>query len=99
MDVRGRNHRGITVMPNDPPCNIVLLNDDETPMDFVVAALQDFLDLDLHNATKLMLRVHHEGMAVCGIYERAEAERKVSDILAFAAKHGHPLKCILEEAN
>jgi ATP-dependent Clp protease adaptor protein ClpS len=86
-------------MPNSPLCNVVLLNDDETPMDFVVTVLQDFLGLDLHDATKLMLRVHHEGKAICGTYERAEAERNASDILAFAGKHGHPLKCVLEAAN
>ena len=86
-------------MPNSPVCNILLLNDDETPMDFVVWVLQYFFDLDIHEATKLMLRIHHEGKAVCGSCEREEAERRVSNILAFAAKHGHPLKCILEEAN
>jgi len=86
-------------MPDGSLCNVVLLNDDDTPMDFVVAVLQDFFDLDLHEATKLMLRIHHEGNAVCSTCEREEAERRVSNILAFAAKHGHPLACILQEAN
>ena len=86
-------------MPNSPVCNILLLNDDKTPMDFVVWVLQYFFDLDLDHARKFMLRVHHEGKAICGSCERAEAETRVSNILAFAAKHGHPLKCILEEAN
>ena len=86
-------------MPNSPVCNILLLNDDETPMDFVVWMLQYFFDLNFDDACKLMLRVHHEGKAICGSCEREEAERRVSNILAFAAKHGHPLKCILEEAN
>jgi ATP-dependent Clp protease adaptor protein ClpS len=86
-------------MPNSPVCNILLLNDDETPMDFVVWMLQYFFDLNFDEANKLMLRVHHEGKVVCGTCERDEAERRVSNILAFAAKHGHPLKCILEEAN
>jgi ATP-dependent Clp protease adaptor protein ClpS len=50
----------------EPFCNILLLNDDETPMDFVVTVLQDFFDLDFDEANKLMLRVHHEGKVVCG---------------------------------
>ena len=86
-------------MPGSLVCNILLLNDDETPMDFVVWVLRYFFDLDFEEAKKLMLRVHHEGKVVCGTCERDEAERRVSNILAFAAKHGHPLKCILEEAN
>jgi ATP-dependent Clp protease adaptor protein ClpS len=86
-------------MPNSSLCNILLLNDDKTPMDFVVQVLQDYFDLNFDDACKLMLRVHNEGKAVCGSCERAEAEKRVSNILAFAAKHGHPLKCILEEAS
>jgi ATP-dependent Clp protease adaptor protein ClpS len=86
-------------MPNSAVCNILLLNDDETPMDFVVWVLQYFFDLNFDEANKLMLRIHHEGKAVCGTCERDEAERRVSNILAFASKHGHPLKCILEEAS
>jgi ATP-dependent Clp protease adaptor protein ClpS len=86
-------------MPNSSVCNILLLNDDVTPMDFVVTVLQDFFDLDFDEANKLMLRIHHEGKAVCGSCERDEAERRVSNILALAAKHGHPLNCTLEEAN
>ena len=86
-------------MPNSPDRNILLLNDDETPMDFVVHVLQEFLDLDFDEACKLMLRVHHEGKAVCGTYEREEAETRAAAILALAAKHGHPLKCVLEQAS
>jgi len=86
-------------MPNEPLCNVVLLNDDETPMDFVVEALQRFIGLDFDGACKLMLRVHHEGKAVCGTYEREGAEATVAGILAFASEHNHPLKCILEEAH
>jgi ATP-dependent Clp protease adaptor protein ClpS len=86
-------------MPDSLVCNILLLNDDETPMDFVVWVLQYFFDLDFDEASQVMLRVHHEGKAICGACEHEEAERRVSNILAFAAKHGHPLKCVLEEAN
>jgi ATP-dependent Clp protease adaptor protein ClpS len=84
-------------MSNSPVRNILLLNDDETPMEFVVKVLQDFFDLDFDEACKLMLRIHHEGKAICGSCEREEAERRVANIQAFAARHGHPLKCILEE--
>jgi ATP-dependent Clp protease adaptor protein ClpS len=85
-------------MPDNALCNIVLFNDDETPMDFVVHVLQEFLDLDFDEANKRMLRVHHEGKAICGTYEREEAETRLTAIIALAAKHNHPLKCILEEA-
>jgi ATP-dependent Clp protease adaptor protein ClpS len=85
-------------MPNNPLYNVLLVNDDETPMEFVVEVLQRFIGLDYDGACKLMLRVHHEGKAVCGTYERDGAEATVAGILAFAGNHNHPLKCILEEA-
>ena len=85
-------------MPNEPPYNVVLLNDDETPMEFVVDVLRRFIGLDFEGATKLMLRVHHQGKAVCGTYGREQAEARVAGILAFADAHNHPLKCILEQA-
>jgi ATP-dependent Clp protease adaptor protein ClpS len=84
-------------MPNNPRYNIVFFNDDQTTMEFVVHVMQEFLDLDYDEATKLMLRVHHEGKAICGTYERDEAETRVAAIQALADKHNHPLKCILEE--
>jgi ATP-dependent Clp protease adaptor protein ClpS len=85
-------------MSNGSICNLLLLNDDVTPMDFVVTVLQDVFDLDFDDACKLMLRVHHEGKAVCGTYERKEAETKVADTLALASERNHPLKCVLEVA-
>lgn len=85
-------------MPNEPPYNVVLLNDDETPMEFVVDALQRFIGLDHDGAIKLMLRAHNEGKAVCGTYTREQAEATAACILAFADAHNHPLKCILERA-
>ena len=85
-------------MSNGSICNLLLLNADVTPMDFVVTVLQDVFDLDFDDACKLMLRVHHEGKVVCGTYERKEAETKVADILALASEYNHPLKCVLEEA-
>ena len=85
-------------MPDGPRYNVVLLNDDVTPMEFVVHVLQDYLDLGFDEAEKLMLRVHHEGKAIGGTYERDEAETRLAAILALAHQHNHPLKCILEEA-
>lgn len=85
-------------MPDNPLFNVLLLNDDVTPMEFVVHVLQEFLDLGYDEACQLMLRVHHEGKAICGTYERDEAETRVTAILALAHKHNHPLKCTLEEA-
>ncbi len=85
-------------MSNNPLYNVLLLNDDETPMEFVVNVLQRFVGLDFEGACKLMLRVHHEGKAVCGTYEREGAEATVAGILALAHKHNHSLKCIIEEA-
>jgi ATP-dependent Clp protease adaptor protein ClpS len=85
-------------MPNVPLYNVVFLNDDKTPMEFVVHVMQEFFDLDFDEATKLMLRVHHEGKAICGTYERDEAETRLAAILALAHKHNHPLDCTLEQA-
>ena len=85
-------------MSDEPLYNVLLLNDDETPMEFVVNTLQRFIGLDYEGTCKLMLRVHHEGMAVCGTYEREGAEATVAGILAFAGEHNHPLKCTIEEA-
>lgn len=85
-------------MPIARPCHIVFLNDDVTPMQFVVHVLQEYLDLGYDDALKLMLRVHHEGRAVCGSFERDEAETRLAAIRALAHGHNHPLQCILEEA-
>jgi ATP-dependent Clp protease adaptor protein ClpS len=85
-------------MPNSPLYNVLLLNDDVTPMEFVVNLLQDFFGMDYDAAIKLMLRVDHEGKAICSTYERDEAETRLAAILALAHKHNHPLKCIVEEA-
>jgi ATP-dependent Clp protease adaptor protein ClpS len=85
-------------MPNNPHYNVLLLNDDVTTMEFVVHVLQEYLDFGYDDATKLMLRIHHEGKAICGTYERDEAETRAAAILALAHQHNHPLKCILEEA-
>ncbi len=76
---------------------VVLLNDDYTPMDFVITVLQRFFSLDTEQATRIMLKVHNEGRAVCGVYSRDIAATKVEQVLAFARQYQHPLACIMEE--
>jgi ATP-dependent Clp protease adaptor protein ClpS len=84
-------------MSNSPLCHVVLLNDDDTPMDFVVQVLQDVFGLDHDDACTLMFGVHHNGKGICGTFPRKQAEARVNDVLALAGKHRQPLKCILEE--
>ena len=86
-------------MPNHPRYDVVLLNDNETPMEFVVRVLEVFFDMSFAEACTRMFRAHGEGKAICGTYSREEAQKKVADILAFADEHKFPLKCILEEAD
>ena len=76
---------------------VLLLNDDYTPMDFVITVLQRFFSLDTEQATRIMLKVHNEGRGVCGIFPRDIAATKVEQVLAFARQHQHPLACIMEE--
>ncbi len=75
---------------------VVLYNDDFTPMEFVVRVLQDFFTMDRQEATEAMLEVHRNGKAVCGLYSREAGEAVVKEVLAFASKHGHPLHCAAE---
>jgi ATP-dependent Clp protease adaptor protein ClpS len=86
-------------MPNHPRYDVVLLNDNETPMEFVVRVLEVFFDMSFAEACQHMFRAHGEGKAICGTYSREEAQKKVTDILAFADEHKYPLKFILEEAD
>ena len=75
---------------------VVMLNDDYTPMEFVVVVIQEFFGKDLDAATKIMLKIHLDGKAVCGVYSRDVAATKVDQVLEAANKAGHPLKCISE---
>ena len=77
---------------------VVLLNDDYTPMEFVVMVLQEYFKRDLETATHIMLRIHHEGRGVCGVYTKDVAATKVELVLAAARRSGHPLQCIMEAA-
>ncbi|MFM2274163.1 MAG: hypothetical protein RL211_35 [Pseudomonadota bacterium] len=75
---------------------VVMLNDDYTPMEFVVAVIQEFFARDLEAATQIMLKIHLDGKGVCGIYSKDVAATKAGQVLDAAAKAGHPLKCINE---
>ena len=84
-------------MSHEEPLRCVfLMNDDFTPMDFVVSVLVQFFDMDFETAKNTMLRIHNEGAGECGFYLREEAERKVAEVLAFAERHEHPLQCACE---
>ena len=77
---------------------VLLLNDDYTPMDFVVNVLEKFFHKDHTAATQIMLSVHHKGVGVCGVYPFEIAETKVTLVNEFARKNQHPLKCMMEKA-
>jgi len=80
-----------------PLYKVLLLNDDFTPMDFVVVVLQKFFGMDRERATRVMLQVHREGMGVCGVFAKDVAATKVEQVVAFARQHQHPLACVMEE--
>ena len=80
-----------------PMYKVLLLNDDYTPMEFVVLVLQKFFGMTRERATQVMLKVHREGMGVCGVYPRDMATTKVQQVTAYAHKHQHPLQCVMEE--
>jgi ATP-dependent Clp protease adaptor protein ClpS len=75
---------------------VMLLNDDYTPMEFVVIILERFFAKNREDATRIMLQVHQKGVGVCGIYTREVAETKVRQVLSYAQEHKHPLQCTLE---
>jgi ATP-dependent Clp protease adaptor protein ClpS len=77
---------------------VLLLNDDYTPMEFVVLVLQRYFTMDLEDATRVMLQVHQQGVAVCGVFTYEVAETKVSQVIDFARENQHPLQCTLEKA-
>jgi ATP-dependent Clp protease adaptor protein ClpS len=77
---------------------VVLLNDDYTPMEFVVGVLQKFFGKDEQVAFRIMLKVHHEGRGICGIYPRDVAASKVEQVCDYSRQHQHPLQCVMEEA-
>ena len=77
---------------------VLMLNDDYTPMEFVVMCLKRFFRMDLERATRVMLQVHQKGVGVCGVYPYEVAETKVNQVMDFARQNQHPLQCTLEKA-
>lgn len=75
---------------------VLMLNDDFTPMEFVVVVLQEFFNKDREAATQIMLKIHLDGKSVCGVYSRDIAATKVDQVLDAAHKAGHPLQCVSE---
>ena len=76
---------------------VIIVNDDYTPMEFVVLVLERFFAKNNNEATQIMYHVHKKGMGVCGIYPYEIAETKVVQVMDFAKKHQHPLQCVLEK--
>jgi ATP-dependent Clp protease adaptor protein ClpS len=85
------------VLKPPPLYKVMLLNDDYTPMDFVVVVLQTVFAMSREKATQVMLQIHREGMGVCGTYTREVAAAKVDQVLDIARRHQHPLQCTMEE--
>lgn len=81
-----------------PLYKVLLINDDYTPMDFVVHILEMFFSLDRQNATRVMLEVHTRGRGVCGVFTHEIAETKVAQVNGYAREHQHPLLCTMEKA-
>mgnify|MGYP004701257597 CR=1 FL=1 len=81
-----------------PMYKVVLHNDDYTPMDFVIDVLTRFFNLQYEKASEIMLKVHYEGKAVCGVFTAEIAETKVQQVSTYAKEHQHPLLCTMERA-
>lgn len=75
---------------------VLLLNDDYTPMDYVIQILEEFFNKDRETATRIMLNVHRDGKGICGVYPKDIAATKVDLVLTHARKSGHPLQCVME---
>ncbi|WP_441520626.1 ATP-dependent Clp protease adapter ClpS [Bradyrhizobium sp. 2TAF24] len=100
----GPNVPGISVITKVKPrakrpslYRVLLLNDDYTPMEFVVEVLERFFNKDIEAATTIMLHVHHHGIGECGVFTYEIAETKVTQVMDFARKHQHPLQCVMEK--
>jgi ATP-dependent Clp protease adaptor protein ClpS len=77
---------------------VLLLNDDYTPMEFVVETIQRFFNKSVEQATQIMLKVHTEGVGICGVYPQDIAETKMNQVLIHARESQHPLQCVIEPA-
>jgi len=95
---------GLTVQEDKPKLKrppmfkVLLLNDDYTPMEFVVNVLENFFGMTREKATQIMLHVHTRGVGVCGVFTRDIAETKVTQVNDYSRQHQHPLMCTMEEA-
>ncbi len=104
VDPRIDDERGLAVeearprVKKPPLYRVVLLNDDYTPMEFVVEILERVFGMDRPKATRIMLEVHTRGKGVCGVFTYEIAETKVAQVCAYAEQHQHPLLCTMEEA-
>lgn len=103
-DTRRGSEDGLVVQEAKPKLKppplykVVLLNDDYTPMEFVVQVLETFFAMNREKATQVMLHVHTRGKGVCGVFSREIAETKVAQVNEFSQRHQHPLMCTMEEA-
>ncbi len=97
-----QRHDGLATQEAEPKLKkpklykVILLNDDYTPMEFVVVVLEQFFQLTRETAVRIMLNVHQKGMGVCGVYPCEIAETKVRQVLDFSREHRHPLQCTME---
>jgi ATP-dependent Clp protease adaptor protein ClpS len=103
-DKRGRDQPSTGVVVKAKPktkkpamYKVLLLNDDYTPMEFVVHVLERFFGKSREEATRIMLHVHRRGVGVCGVFTFEVAETKVTQVIDFARRHEHPLQCTLEK--
>jgi ATP-dependent Clp protease adaptor protein ClpS len=81
-----------------PLYRVILVNDDYTPMDFVIHILQRFFSKEISEATKIMLDIHHQGAGICGTFSHEIAETKVYQVNQYSRQNQHPLKCVMEKA-
>ncbi len=101
-DADGRGDTAVLTRPKEKTqrpdlYKVLLLNDDYTPMEFVVHILERFFGMGIEKATQVMLMVHQQGVGVCGVFTRDVAETKVTQVMDFARKNQHPLQCTLEK--
>ena len=101
-DADSENETGVATKTKAKPkkpsmYKVLLLNDDYTPMEFVVMVLKRFFGMDLEAATRVMLHVHQKGVGVCGVFPYEVAETKVNQVMDYAKQQQHPLQCTLEK--
>lgn len=100
----GGDNRGTSVITRTKPkvkkpslYRVLLLNDDYTPMEFVIHVLERFFQKDRESATRIMLHVHNHGVGECGVFTYEVAETKVTQVMDFARQNQHPLQCVMEK--